>query len=874
MVWKRMAGKALLNEALAFFRVHFATEEDCEDEARKKIIFAALGLATSCAAGINIVLVHTVPFLMFDLSLPQYQILDSMLFGWVLLTAWAVLHLYIFGLTTFLKVTFLSIFSMMILACDVFFDKQAWHVCIVVLLNGCLLLESEHDAHIMWKLSILIRAVTVVYVGLRALGNGCVIPSIHPFENNPRSDGQCLPELVCIEFLNTTFPLMLNFWFVQYYAGSARHNEQKVMQSVDLAAKVAQCLVNYDLDMAGGLLVQADTESPIVSPLFGLLRNLRSYRSFLPDALFSKDSHAEPPNLLIKEAMSGKKTSWEHALTAVLRLRDPLYTLGFFQQDIMRAFPELELYDADGGIGCSSLSSGRTGHHELQRTMGAFYAVYCMARLDLDGREVFTYGVDEQWVARTQPHGKNAEKMASFMKSMDWEEMVNLMLRANLLIAKGGSGAPCWLSRRGDENSQWNSTAESMSVSSPSSSHGTGTRRWLRLIRMNGDRQEKASEKPKFTVNVERMTAMLVLTAVHDIMKNKDLLPTVKKMHAPYNGVDEDVEITDHDLALAYIMEHFPNLLPSYSCLEPGQRAPVLFTQGKMCFNNGWLVQGEAPPGALFSTFKRVIQQGGASESDISFYFVHWLTDLAGAETFDDVPWPGSEKFVSKFPLRVLNAFLESFGFVDRLAVETEVEVMEEYLQNRWSSLGPPESGEGLSDGQNICAMRLALMAQGFETEVVDAFLSIRSSDQDVIADEMARTGCRQQFQGAPSRLRTQPSGPAMLVYYAPALLQKAGPSQVELALSVLASIYRAGRDLFPLECGSGAEKTVTVRIDKLKVLTPTEICTQGLWHVKKVSDGDAEVVPGPPPDEAPDNCVPLVLAVTEFILDMGSNLV
>ena len=43
-----------------------------------------------------------------------------------------------------------------------------------------------------------------------------------------------------------------------------------------------------------------------------------------------------------------------------------------------------------------------------------------------------------------------------------------------------------------------------------------------------------------------------------------------------------------------YIMDKFPWMLPSFYGLEPRQRAPILFTQGNMGFNNGWMVQGEA----------------------------------------------------------------------------------------------------------------------------------------------------------------------------------------------------------------------------------------------------------------------------------------
>merc|ERR1719487_1431081 len=95
----------------------------------------------------------------------------------------------------------------------------------------------------------------------------------------------------------------------------------------------------------------------------------------------------------------------------------------------------------------------------------------------------------------------------------------------------------------------------------------------------------------------------------------------------------------------------------------------------------GWLVQAEAPPGALFKKFKSVTMSGKASEADIAFYFVHWLTDLAGAEPF---PLEGCEKFVLKFPLKVLTSFLMSFPIVRQLSEKSETEVLEDYLVWRW----------------------------------------------------------------------------------------------------------------------------------------------------------------------------------------------
>ena len=52
-------------------------------------------------------------------------------------------------------------------------------------------------------------------------------------------------------------------------------------------------------------------------------------------------------------------------------------------------------------------------------------------------------------------------------------------------------------------------------------------------------------------------------------------------------------------------------------------------------------------------------RQGKAAPDDIAFYFVHWLTDLAGAEP---VPLEGCEKIVLKSPLKVLKNITESFA--------------------------------------------------------------------------------------------------------------------------------------------------------------------------------------------------------------------
>ncbi|CAK0793293.1 unnamed protein product [Prorocentrum cordatum] len=279
----------------------------------------------------------------------------------------------------------------------------------------------------------------------------------------------------------------------------------------------------------------------------------------------------------------------------------------------------------------------------------------------------------------------------------------------------------------------------------------------------------------------------------------------------------------------------------------------------------------------------------GANDSDISFYFAHWLTDLAGTEPFGDGPWPGSEKFALKFPLKVrwrhvespalgksrssesrqacrtylvLNAFLDSFTYVHKLSFQSEVQGMEDYLCGRWGALGLP--ADASVGGCAVASMRVALMAQGFEHAAVAALQGLPPQDRDLLAAELARTGLRAQFVRAPADVAERPVGPALLVYYAPALIQTAGAAFVGEALKVLAAVCRASRELFPLEAALQAvESTVVIRIDALKALTPPEVAAGGPWLLQRMSAVEAIVVRMPDGafDALPGTTAPIRLA-------------
>lgn len=505
------------------------------------------------------------------------------------------------------------------------------------------------------------------------------------------------------------------------------------------------------------------------------------------------DDEGGPPNPVLSGAMRNLEADFQLIRHIATSIRKPDYNLKQYFEDCRAAFPELELFFTAGeGRGShTGVVGGLTAEVEYQRTMGALFAVYWLLRLDTDGPLGFCFGHDgtlPDWPVkrRTQttpppgddrPFAKQTEdqKRDSFYKIMCWDQFA-------ALVQNAGCGE-------------------------------------------DGD--------------IDRTIALLCLTSFHDIMKVEALQPVVAEEHGPYLGVAASKTLFDHDMALSYVLSHYPSMLPSFRGLTSKAKQAVLFTQGKINFNHGWFVQGEAPPGAMLSTFKRVLEEGCASPSDVAFSFLHWITDLAGAEA---TPLGGAEKFVLKFPHAVLASFLWSMPFLGKLAEVTETEVFEEYLKARWTTAFPdavvPE------DHTAIAQLRLVVMAQG-GWEVVPCFRRLSRVDQELLSDEMARTGCS----GQTYRSSRVEGGPAILVYYGPALLQQFARDDEKtfLALNVLCEVYRAARVIFPLHEGRQGQ-TVQCEIGQLKAadLEAVVSCpasgSRQVWVLVKKDDSQAAV--------------------------------
>ncbi|CAE7780560.1 unnamed protein product [Symbiodinium microadriaticum] len=487
------------------------------------------------------------------------------------------------------------------------------------------------------------------------------------------------------------------------------------------------------------------------------------------------------PSPLLEAVMAGRSaeaaldncmdTEWARAIAK--NIAKPDYTLGQYFQDttLKSSFQRfgLEGMSADTmEFKRDFLYGGRVAGDEFQRTIGAFFAIYWLVRQSVDGKNGFCHGVDDTWRPLASREGESDKCRAFYGDNTIWKHFQDLMIDAGILVQGSGS---------------------------------------------------------KLEVDCETTLALLVLTALHDVMKVSLLLPVVQPPDAPYRGYLKSEVVGDHDMAIFYLIERYPELLPSLSSLKPDLQSSVRMVLSGLAFNNGWFVQAEAPPGAVLRGIKAAITSQNKSDRkltkrDLSLYFVHWLTDLAGAEPS---PLLGCLKLTSQLPLPVLKSFMESVKYIQQLADRTETEVMESYLKDRWRNAQPP-MGPLPSGPEALAKTRLLCMAQGMAGQVLEAFDKLSEADRMVLSEEMARTGTENQSfsEGfVPSSVRDLLAGPAFLVYYGPAFLQRMNTDSPVRRLEILAEIYRRARKLWPASSDQ-AGNFVTLRIDAITI--------QGKW--------------------------------------------
>ena len=540
-----------------------------------------------------------------------------------------------------------------------------------------------------------------------------------------------------------------------------------------------------------------------------------------------------PPETYEPSAVASRR---EALYKCASRMRDPAYTLEMFLDDLIQCLPELTLYVTSGAPSTAheqpveiqriKSSSGRTAVDEYLRTIGAFSTLYWLSRLDvatdsnstgLDGQRGFCFGVDE--ATGSPPSAKelstltvddswydaNITSRLNFYQGSHWADMHLLLISAGILESDGNNGA---------------------------------TR-----------------------INTARMSAMLALTAIHDIMKLEHLCPMVARSHAPFHGVNAGETIHDHDAALAYLLTHDIQALPCVASLPVADQLSIRFTQADLNFNHGWFVQAEAPPGAIFASMKALLNDGGLKGTEVAFYFVHWLTDLAGATP---TPLRGSEKFVLHFPRPVLSTLVASMPFVQKLVETTPTDLYEQYLHFAWSR-DVPTSIKALSAAKGteaIALMRLLIQCQDHAKQrlLQGAFDLMPQEKRTLLANELSLTGVAgERFMTAAGQGSC--AGPAMLIYYMPAYLRNCcahkRAEEASYALAVLAEVLRAARALWPLdESDAACSSCVTIMISELKESSSRaeviDVYTKGRCWVLQRSSGVNGSVTSKPLHELP----------------------
>merc|ERR1711988_1271688 len=165
------------------------------------------------------------------------------------------------------------------------------------------------------------------------------------------------------------------------------------------------------------------------------------------------------------------------------------------------------------------------------------------------------------------------------------------------------------------------------------------------------------------------------------------------------------------------------------------------------------------------------------------------------------------------------------------------------------------------SGSSALALLRLAAMTQGSKITAT-AFRKMKKDDQALLALEMARTGCVGQRYS--TNQEEVEMGPAILVYYGPALLQRymGDADNMSVAVASLCEIYRAGRKLWPARA-EDAGKTVTLEISQVKATKIEDLSlpveTREVWAavLKNATEGAVELLPAPMVNELNETGTP-----------------
>eukprot|EP00755_Sulcionema_specki_P031460 Sspe_Gene.19209::Locus_6972_Transcript_3_7_Confidence_0.500_Length_662::g.19209::m.19209 len=93
-------------------------------------------------------------------------------------------------------------------------------------------------------------------------------------------------------FVVRTFAFVVDLMLTSKFANGMHLEQERMRGVIRTAEEIAADLVRFDLDSAEKTLQSGCDEGPLKEALRSLLENLRCYRPYLPDTLFTQDTTA------------------------------------------------------------------------------------------------------------------------------------------------------------------------------------------------------------------------------------------------------------------------------------------------------------------------------------------------------------------------------------------------------------------------------------------------------------------------------------------------------------------------------------------------------------------------------------------------------
>eukprot|EP00755_Sulcionema_specki_P021053 Sspe_Gene.73438::Locus_44330_Transcript_1_1_Confidence_1.000_Length_2349::g.73438::m.73438 len=120
-------------------------------------------------------------------------------------------------------------------------------------------------------------------------------------------------------FLIRAACFLIDFNITRTFSHGLFTERERMQRTIDMAERIAQCFVLFDLEQAEAVLEERSDDGPLRDAYRKLLENLQEYRPFLPDSLFatnsSSTSHSQrpldSPRAFVFTDIQSSTTLWE-----------------------------------------------------------------------------------------------------------------------------------------------------------------------------------------------------------------------------------------------------------------------------------------------------------------------------------------------------------------------------------------------------------------------------------------------------------------------------------------------------------------------------------------------------------------------------------